>query len=640
MSILDKLNSLYSNYTSKDIKVKAAESFVNTYTGVPSNFQEVPDSKDFSLPEEKEDFQVNYFQLGLEYLKQKKYKESVNAFESELEEKPRNIKARLQLGLAYMGLEEYTNAINEFKEVLFSSPDNLEAKFNLYSAYLKTDRGEIAIKELLALSKANPENEKIKKKLSNAYYVEANKYRKNQDFEIAVDYYTKSLKTDKTNPVIYHALGICYKDMGDYDRTFENLENAIKFYGENPKYKSKKSSILTLFAEIKLNSGDINSAIDYYNHAIKTDPENSQPYFDLAELYFKKQEYELAIKKYVAVIKINPEFIQAYINLGQAYAMVNNLEKATLAYNKVLEIEPDNSTAKSNLALITFKEGKKDLAFSQLMKLAEGESNENALVHKYLGIMLLEKGKIDDAIERFMKSIDINPTDADTFVNLGVCFHKMNNLKRAVKDYRKAVELDPRNLVALKNLALLYYDSEQIREAVEIYEMVMKLEPNSKTVYKTLAHAYRRIGEIEKAIDMYKKHLENSPEDPEALLNVAVSYFEKERLIKAIEIFNNLSKVDKSYTNMCNFYLSKIYQKNGQITKALDFIRKMVHSDIHNVEGFIQYGKVALELGRIEKAIDCFRRAYKLDPSNKQAKILMDGAKRRYEDEYGYSYDY
>ena len=134
--------------------------------------------------------------------------------------------------------------------------------------------------------------------------------------------------------------------------------------------------------------------------------------------------------------------------------------------------------------------------------------------------------------------------------------------------------------------------------------------------------------------------MEAKPDDPDALLNIAVSYYEKDKLIKAIEAFTILNEKHKAYNGISSLYLSKIYQKNGQLKKAFDIIRKAVHQDIHFMDGFLQYGRVSLEMNNIEKAIDCFKRVIKHAPDNNAARILLEGAKKKYEKIYCYSYDY
>ena len=309
-------------------------------------------------------------------------------------------------------------------------------------------------------------------------------------------------------------------------------------------------------------------------------------------------------------------------------------------YNRVLEIEPNNKVALSNIALLTYRMGNKDEAFGMLSKLAEDTAKDNYLVHKYLGIILLEKGKTDDAIEKFMKTVDLNPNDADGYVNLGVCFHKLKNYGRAVQEYIKAIEIDPVNLSALKNLALLYYDADQIEDSIEMYERILELEPDNKTILKSLGNAYRRVGESQKAIDKYQEHLAAKPDDLDALLNIGVSLYEKGQLVKAIEIFNDIMIRDKNYSAACYLYLSKTYHKNGQFQKAFDTAKKSVHANPHSVEGFIQYGKAAMDIKNYSKAIGCFRSVLEdLDPDNSYADTLMKTSMKKYEELHGRSYE-
>ena len=138
---------------------------------------------------------------------------------------------------------------------------------------------------------------------------------------------------------------------------------------------------------------------------------------------------------------------------------------------------------------------------------------------------------------------------------------------------------------------------------------------------------------------MYNRFMEKYPDDPESMLNLGISYFEKNKLIKAIEILTELATKHKSYTPMATCQLSKIYHKNGQLNKAFEFAKKAALLDIKSPEIFIQYGKISLDMGNVDKAIDCFNRVLSLSPENRYASILLDSAKKKYEDKYGYSYD-
>jgi tetratricopeptide (TPR) repeat protein len=625
MSILNKFNNLYKRYTEKALKVKADSRFVK---------KQAIEKQESDFKEYEEE--INNYDKALKLLKDKKYKEAIPYLEKELENKPESISIRNKLGLAYMLVGDLISASIEFKEILFNDPENIEAKINLATINIKNKKFDLAIEELNKLLKKDKDNQKIKKKLLLSYISKAEYFEEIEEFRNAIEEYKKALQIEENSQILI-VIAKCFQEIQDYENAILYYEKSISKIDESN--KEKKADIYDKLANIMIEQNNLEKAIDYLNYGVKNSPDNYELQYKLAKLYMDKGEIELSIKRLERVIKNNDKFIEGYLLLGELYSKLGSLDKSNSIYQRILEIDKNNIPAKTNIAIINYKKGRKDLAYEQLKDIDKNGGEENYLVQKYLGIQAIDSNNIDQAIERFMKAIDINPNDADSYINLGVCFHKMNNINRAIREYEKALSIEPNNITALKNLALIYYEDGQIHDAIDLYEKILKIEPNSSNVKKMLANSYRKIGKISSAIDMYQEHIKTNENDPVALLNLGVSYFENDKLIKAIDIFNKLMKIDKKYTNLSLCYLSRIYQKNGQINKALECIRKACLSDTSFVEGFIQYGKVSLELGRLEKAIDCFKRVLKLDPSNTQAKILLEGAKKKYKDEYGYSYD-
>ncbi|GIW21070.1 MAG: hypothetical protein KatS3mg068_0077 [Candidatus Sericytochromatia bacterium] len=624
MSIINKFNDLYKKYTDRVLKVKANSKFINEINQA---------HKEENIFEEN--VEINNYEKAVSLLKNKKYKEAIPYLEKALEEKPDSVSIRNKLGLTYMLIGDFISASIEFKEILFNDPENVEAKINLSSINIKNRKFDLAIKELNDLLKKDKDNQKIKKKIILAYLAKGEDLQNKEYFKEAIEEYNNCLKLEELPDALLN-IAFCYKELQDYDNAILYYEKAISKFED----KNKKSEIYEKLSDIMLEKNDIDKSIEYLTFAVKNTPDNHNLQYKLSNLYINKGENELAIKRLENVVKSNNKFIDAYLLLGELYSKLGALDKANSTYQRILEIDKNNISAKINIAIINYKKGRKDLAYEQLKNIDKTYQDEdNYLLHKYLGIQELENNNIDNAIERFMKAIDINPNDADSYINLGVCFHKNNNINRAMREYEKAISIEPNNLTAMKNLALVYYEANQVDDAIDLYEKILKIDPNSSNVKKLLANAYRKAGKIASAIDMYQEHVKYNEKDPQALLNLAVSYFENDKSIKAIDAFNKLMQIDKRYTNISNCYLSKIYQKNGQINKALEYIRKACLSDTSFVEGFIQYGKVSLELGRLEKAIDCFKRVLKLDPSNTQARILLEGAKRKYKDEYGYAYE-
>lgn len=53
------------------------------------------------------------------------------------------------------------------------------------------------------------------------------------------------------------------------------------------------------------------------------------------------------------------------------------------------------------------------------------------------------KGDLDGAIADYNRAIQLNPQDADTYVNRGIAYEKKGEMKKAAADYGRVLELQP-----------------------------------------------------------------------------------------------------------------------------------------------------------------------------------------------------
>ena len=52
------------------------------------------------------------------------------------------------------------------------------------------------------------------------------------------------------------------------------------------------------------------------------------------------------------------------------------------------------------------------------------------------------------------KAIELNPDDADAYINLGIAYGKQNNYTKAIQSYEKAIELKPDYALAYWNRSI------------------------------------------------------------------------------------------------------------------------------------------------------------------------------------------
>ena len=70
------------------------------------------------------------------------------------------------------------------------------------------------------------------------------------------------------------------------------------------------------------------------------------------------------------------------------------------------------------------------------------------------GITVAQRGLWQEAVFRWQRAAEIDPTYAPAFNNLGIAFEQLGKFEQAGKAYEKALELDPQNLSIQQNYDL------------------------------------------------------------------------------------------------------------------------------------------------------------------------------------------
>jgi hypothetical protein len=102
----------------------------------------------------------------------------------------------------------------------------------------------------------------------------------------------------------------------------------------------------------------------------------------------------------------------------------------------------------------------------------------NYIAYHHLGTYMFNRGRLDQAIALYQKTLEIAPSYAPAYNNLGCAFAKLGKFKQAVPYFKKAIQLYPTNLSYYGNLAQAYSDEGNKAEAQAIREHVKWLKEN------------------------------------------------------------------------------------------------------------------------------------------------------------------
>lgn len=184
-------------------------------------------------------------------------------------------------------------------------------------------------------------------------------------------------------------------------------------------------------------------------------------------------------------------------------------------------------------------------AFALFVNIGAGiKRADYSVSYDNLGIALYGQGKIEEAREAFLKSIEIAPDYAEAYNNLGTIYFEQDDKEKAKEYFQRALDLQPGHPVFRQNMALVDGWIPPVEEApssaaafieqikgmdktAEEYKAVLERDPHDTTARVNLANIYLRLNKLDEALEEYKRALE---EDPDLLLahyNLGILYFKR-----------------------------------------------------------------------------------------------------------------
>lgn len=98
------------------------------------------------------------------------------------------------------------------------------------------------------------------------------------------------------------------------------------------------------------------------------------------------------------------------------------------------------------------------------------ELQKQARFYRAQGLESQHAGNIDTAMSFYQKAIQLDPTYAATYNDLGIIYESKGDMENAEKNYLMALTLDPYFLSAYTNLALLYEFKRDFKKASSFWE--------------------------------------------------------------------------------------------------------------------------------------------------------------------------
>jgi Tfp pilus assembly protein PilF len=111
---------------------------------------------------------------------------------------------------------------------------------------------------------------------------------------------------------------------------------------------------------------------------------------------------------------------------------------------------------------------------------------ESYQAHNHLGIIMIQRNKFDEAEKHFALAVKYNPKLAQGYLNLGLVASYKKNTDAAIEYFQQAIKAKPDYMDAYICLAITLNNLNRADEAAEICRAGLRIEPNNEVLQRQL----------------------------------------------------------------------------------------------------------------------------------------------------------
>ena len=460
--------------------------------------------------------------LNLLYL-ESKFEDVIEYFEKFELNRLKNAAINYYAGASYLALDNTPKALELYKEAVSFDNSDYDIVYNCANLLYEQGQHGEAAKILLS----NP----YAKTNHKTFYLLGEICIAQDNFNKAIEYYSKAVKLNPRNPLYYYSLATAYSVNGFLKEAEENYHNAVKLspnnlfysytlaliYYQTKKVSKAKEKIknilsinpdninaLTLKARIAADENDVVSAEQIINKVLKSEPHNDYALYIRSEIYKKLAWWDKAIETINQAIKYNSsslEYLSEAVSYNIAAKKYNDAEKLCF---RILKEDKNFIFAYTSLTEIYIKQKRYSEALEYIDKTLELDINtDSAYIMK--ATIYKENKLYDEAIDAVKYAITLSPDKNDYYIFMADLYYLNKKYKDALKYYKEAALNDASSVYVKYRAALSAQKLGDFKEAVSYYSLASRLNPSNTDISLDYTECLCRMKRYKTALSVLNK---------------------------------------------------------------------------------------------------------------------------------------
>ena len=331
----------------------------------------------------------------------------------------------------------------------------------------------------------------------------------------------------------------------------------------------------------------------------------------------KISRHDLAVEQFQKAINIDNSRALLYYNLGGSLNLLGRRDEAIKVLKIALEKEPGNSQISDYLHSITI---------NSIPGPEIGNLQNKAQEALQRGIELHQSGRLDKAIQWYLKTLEINPENTAALSNMGAALQTTGKLEEAVSSYQKAISIKPDYADAYSNLANTLQEQGKLKEAVTSCQKAISIQPDNAEAYNNLGTVLKKQRKLAEAVASYQKAISIKKDFVKAYSNLGSTLTDQGKLDEAVTIFNQAISIKPDYAE-AYYNLSQPLKEQGKVEEAVTSYKKAISIKPDFADAYSNLGVLLQEQGKLEEAVASYQKAISIKPDHNNFIMNLNSVK-------------
>ena len=231
---------------------------------------------------------------------------------------------------------------------------------------------------------------------------------------------------------------------------------------------------------------------------------------------------------------------------GLALHQQGRLAGAEPIYLEVLRQQPSHAEAWHLLGVIALQTGRPETAVELIGK-AIALNDAVAAAHNNRAIALQKLGRTDAALADFDRALALQPDYAEAHNNRGELLRELGRPDDALAGFDTAIALKPDYAVAHNNRGIILRQAGRFEAALATYENAIALQPDYAAAHANRGNALLELRRAEAALASYDMAIALDADDAETHKGRGNALFELERPKEALESYDRAIALRPDY---------------------------------------------------------------------------------------------